>query len=883
MNDCSGRQLKPIVLAVLSALGLTVFASPPGIASRPVALSALDSGCPPSNLGLAGPSSLDTLVPTFVEVREDPSGKIRFRAQSSLRSLEISELGPSVGSRTANGRRSKNKNPDTVSTVDLVLLNALKGGSLKPECELPTRSHYFVGSDRSKWVTDASHFARVRHTGVYSGIDLLYYVNDRSIEYDFIAAPGANPGQIAFAVKGGDVRLNAAGDLVIGNEVGALIHRRPVAYQVVAGHTSPVEASFRIAYDSEADLSYISFDIGNYDRAAELVIDPVLDYSSYLGASGGNGFTNTQIGQDASGFVYLAAANGTGLIDVYKIDTVANVIKYHVALGGSGTDNLYAMRVDAAGKVYLAGDTTSANFPKCFATTDCVALSGNSDAFAVRLGASGGIEYSRLLGGSGDDSAHALAIDLSGNMYLAGSTSSLDFPLVSPLYPVYRGGLTDAFVAKLVPTNVGGVVYSTYLGGSGADYAEAIALGASGDMFIAGSTSSMNFPTINAIQGFAGASDAFIAKIGASGSSLQFSSFLGGSGGDVATAIDFVQGLGPIYIAGRTAGGFPVTPGARQTTYGGGLSDAFVTRLGASGAGFVVDYATYLGGSGDDSVQALVTDGTGGIYLTGATTSGVSFPRVNMVSSAESSSNGVNSNAFVTHVLSSGALEYSTLLGGSGDDAGTSLTRATGGGVWVGGKTQSSNFPRQGALQNAFFGPSLMVLSHIGNPLTLLGVKSRKTHGGAGTYDLAIDIGQSINGPITVEPRAIGGGHKIVFQFNAPVRSLGSVSVSPIGTATATFSGNDVLVTLTNLADKQRVTVTLANVNGSGSAISVPMGFYVGDVNNDRFVDTADILQMKARVGQVTTAANFRFDLNASGIIDSVDLDSIKLRAGPLP
>lgn len=165
------------------------------------------------------------------------------------------------------------------------------------------------------------------------------------------------------------------------------------------------------------------------------------------------------------------------------------------------------------------------------------------------------------------------------------------------------------------------------------------------------------------------------------------------------------------------------------------------------------------------------------------------------------------------------------------------------------------------------------------NPV-FMAAQSRKIHGVTGPFDLAIDTAQAIDGLVTVEPRVIGNGHTIAFQFNGAVTSAGAVSVTPTGNAASTFMGNEVLVTLTNVADNQRVTVTLINVNGSVNPPPVSMGFLVGDVNNTRSVNASDISGVKARSGQTTTVTNFKFDLNASGAINSADISAVKARSG---
>ena len=181
------------------------------------------------------------------------------------------------------------------------------------------------------------------------------------------------------------------------------------------------------------------------------------------------------------------------------------------------------------------------------------------------------------------------------------------------------------------------------------------------------------------------------------------------------------------------------------------------------------------------------------------------------------------------------------------------------------------------AVGNSIASLSANVTPSTAAPLTSIAVVARKIHGGAGTFDLPVD---TTIGAVTVEPRTIGNGHTIVFQFNVPITATGTVTVAPVGTVSATIAGDDVVVTLTNIADNQRATISLANVNGTGVNVSAAMGFLIGDVNNSRSVSASDISGVKARVGQATTGANFRFDVNASGVINPVDISAVKARSG---
>ena len=164
-------------------------------------------------------------------------------------------------------------------------------------------------------------------------------------------------------------------------------------------------------------------------------------------------------------------------------------------------------------------------------------------------------------------------------------------------------------------------------------------------------------------------------------------------------------------------------------------------------------------------------------------------------------------------------------------------------------------------------------------PFALLAVQSRKTHGSAGTFDIAVDTVPTITGAVTVEPRSIDTGHTIVFQFDAAITMIGSVS-SSTGSATAAITGTDVVVTLTGIADNSRASVSLTNLNNVGVNATVSIGFLVGDVNNTRSVNSSDISGVKARSGQTADASNFKFDVNATGAINSSDISAVKARSG---
>ncbi|OPX87644.1 MAG: Endo-1,4-beta-xylanase A precursor [Pelotomaculum sp. PtaB.Bin013] len=379
-----------------------------------------------------------------------------------------------------------------------------------------------------------------------------------------------------------------------------------------------------------------------------------LVYSTYLG---GNSWDQTSaLAVDSSGNTYIAGytlstnfptANpyqisnkGGGDAFVAKLNPSGNGLVYSTYLGGSNTDNAYAIAVDSAGSAYLAGYTQSTDLPT---VNPCQPSNGGaSDAFVAKLNSTGNsLVYSTYLGGITDEVSFAIAVDSSGDAYVAGYTLSTNFPTAGP-YQASTGGSYDAFVTKLNPSG-SGPVYSTYIGGNGYDQASAIAVDSSGNAYIAGWTASTNFPVAGPCQGSnGGGQDAFVAKLNPSGSGIVYSTYLGGSNDDRAYALT-VELSGSVYIAGYTGSSNFPTAGPCQESNGGG-QDAFAVKFSPSGASLI--YSTYLGGSSDDNAYAIAIDSSGNTYVAGYTAS-PNFP----TSSPYQDSNGGSHDAFLSKLM----------------------------------------------------------------------------------------------------------------------------------------------------------------------------------------------------------------------------------------
>ena len=614
--------------------------------------------------------------------------------------------------------------------------------------ELPGKSNYFIGNDPKKWRANVPTYAKVSYRRVYPGVDLVYHGTQGKLEYDFVVAPGADPGVIRLSFEGAErLELDAQGDLVLRTAAGQLRQHNPVVYQEVAGVRHAVSGSYVLRGQREA-----GFEIARYDASQPLIIDPVLSYSTYLG--GGNFDEGLGIAVDAAGNAYVTGFTGStnfptttgafqtnfqgGFADAFvtKLNPTGSALVYSTYLGGSGFDESYGIAVDAAGNAYVTGFTDSTNFPTtagAFQTT--FGVGGFADAFVTKLNPTGStLAYSTYLGGDNYDEGNGIAVDAAGNAYVTGDANSADFPTTPGAFQTTLGGGTcfggpcsDAFVTKLNPTGTA-LVYSTFLGGSGNDgsfYRGGIAVDAAGNAYVTGLTGSTNFPTTAvAFQMTYGGGtcgvppdtfpcpDAFVTKLNPTGSALVYSTYLGDSGFEQGFGIA-VDAAGNAYVTGLTeSANFPTTPGAFQTTFGG-FDDAFVTKLNPTGTAPLV-YSTYLGGSSLDEGFGIAVDAAGNAFVTGITQS-TNFPTT--PGALKTTTSGGDYDAFMTKLNPTGTapLAYSTYLGGSFPEqldptffdipirSGIAVDSL--GSAYVTGVTSSPDFPTTpGAFQTAFGG-----------------------------------------------------------------------------------------------------------------------------------------------------------------------------------
>lgn len=572
---------------------------------------------------------------------------------SALLSLSRTvEAGPRVvpGSRDS---RAVTK-PPKVSTLSLAM--KFEGASRHVRGEaaerLPGVSSYFIGNDRSKWRTAVPIYSRILYRGLYPGIDLVYRGNQRSLEYDLVVSPGADPKTIRLALDGADhVEVSPDGEAILYAGHDHVVLRKPTVYQEADGKRIAIDGRFRTL-----GRNRVGFEIARYDRTRPLTIDPILSYASYLGGvsaigrgvavdSAGSayvvGWTNFQNDFPTTTGAFQKNLNTNGpALDAFvtKFSPDGSSLVYSTYLGGDGFDLGFGIALDASNDAYVTGWTNSANFPQVNTSVQS-GIAGNFDAFVTKLNPTGtGLLYSTYLGGSAFDIGNAIAVDGSGNAYVAGFTYSTNFPTTASAFQQTNpngGVLTTAFVTKLVVTNsIVATAYSTYVGGPVVNnqscYSDftGVAVDKSGNAYLSGGAG-IQFP-ITAGPAFGGTSDVAVARIDTTKSgaaSLIYALYLGGSGEDFATAIALKPGCVSncnAYVTGLTASSnFPVTVGKTSPT---GARNAFIAEVSSAGA---TVYSTLLGDTYDEG-QAIAVDGSGNAWITGETFSN-NFPLANPI------------------------------------------------------------------------------------------------------------------------------------------------------------------------------------------------------------------------------------------------------------
>jgi uncharacterized repeat protein (TIGR01451 family) len=620
--------------------------------------------------------------------------------------------------------KNKNKN---ATVVRMQLEGANPSAIATGTSQLPGKSNYLIGNDPAKWRRDIPQFARVRYQNVYPGVDLVYYGNQGQLEYDFEVAPGADPSQIALQFQGPErANLDSNGNLILASGSGEIRLQAPRIYQEFGTEQRPVAGRFALRKDGE-----VGFELAAYDRRRALVIDPVLSYSTYFGGTGNE------------------ACSG-----------IAGVVIAGVTSPPAGCP---AVAIDASSNIYLAGSTTSADFPltpqpsttpppAAFQT----ALAAAPDVFVTKLNAAGSaIIFSTYLGGDGVDTSAGVAADTAFNVVVTGNTTSSNFPTSgASAFQATRASVgAHAFVSQLDPTGHT-LLYSTYLSGNGTESARGLALDARNKIYVIGTTTSTNQPdatssfpaTVGAIQvASLGTSQFFMSKIDPTligFPSLVYSTYFGGGnpingatlGGAIAVDANanvYITGGTTFQHTGSTATDFPIlnayqgcldtSPPATPPTTAPSCStsvtapDAFVAKINpAASAGAQLLYSSYLGGTGDDVGYGIAVDSGLSVYVTGSTSS-TDFTLPTSTTAFQATNQGLT-DAFVgkfgtpctgsTCTTTTVPLTYFSYLGGSGTDVGLGIAVDTLQGARIAGWTNSPNFPHpNNPVRSALSGP----------------------------------------------------------------------------------------------------------------------------------------------------------------------------------
>src|SRR6266540_470448 len=733
-----GREGLAVGVAVILVFNPWVEALPvpsrPGATAHRAALPAPPGDLPttrvdPSALPQAGAASAVRLKEAvrklplyFIENRGQADPRVAYYVQGAGTSVYFSRAGitfaltspakSEAGTAAAPTGEARPAPPASARERWAVKLDFLGANpDAKPAGEDRTEAvvSYFKG-DRADWKTGLPTYGRVVYTNLWPGIDLVYTGAGGRLKYTFVVRPGADPKRIRLAYRGGTaVGVSGEGRLSVSTPVGPLVEDTPYVYQEAGADRVQVEAAYALEAEEAGGTRRFGFRVGPYDPGKPLFLDPVvLAYCGFIGGSAGEAANAVAV--DGSGNAYVTGNTGSseasfpvavgpdltynggfgGDAFVAKVNAAGTALVYCGYIGGSGDDYGYGVAVDGFGNAYVTGQTTSteATFPVTVGPD--LTANGQNDAFVAKVNAAGtGLVYCGYIGGVNGDFGQGIAVDGSGNAYVVGYTDSTAASFPETVGPdlTYRAA-NDAFVAK-VKADGTGLVYCGYIGGSGGDFGQGIAVDGSGNAYVVGYTDSTaaSFPeTVGPDLTFNGSTDAFVAKVNAAGTALVYCGYIGGSGIDIAYGVA-VDTAGNAYVTGYTLSSeatFPVAVGPDLTFKGG--NDAFVAKVNAAGTALV--YCGYIGGSGDERGFGVAVDSAGNAYVTGQTTSTeATFP---VTVGPDLTLNG-GIDAFVAEVNAAGtALVYCGYIGGSGADVGHGVAVDGAGNAYVVGETFST-------------------------------------------------------------------------------------------------------------------------------------------------------------------------------------------------
>ena len=584
--------------------------------------------------------------------------------------------------------------------------------------------NYLLGNDPSKWITAVSTHSKITRQNIYPGIDVTFYGNQRNLEYDFIVSPQIDPSLIEMAFDNANaIEQKSNGELLIQLDSAQLTLKAPFTYQLIEGAQKEISSQYLITPEQT-----ITFQLGDYDPNYSLIIDPILVYSSYL--------------------------------------------------GGTGTDAALDIKVNTSGEAYITGYTSSLDFPVTAGAFDSL-LDGGQDIFVSKLNTAGTVLlFTTYIGGTATEAGRTLDIDSAGNIYISGETGSLDFPTSAGAFATTKGALTDGFVIKL-DSSGSNLLYGTYLGGNDGDTIFDLKVDSSGSVHVVGETQSSNFPTTAGAfdETYNGGTctfgtlsrpcfDTFITKLDSTGSTLQFSTYWGGSTNDRGRGIE-LDSSGNVYLMGNTDSiDLPTSASAFDTSFNGGTDDIFVAKLDSTGSSLV--YGTYLGGSGNESGSItggdIAIDSANDVYIT-AQTGSADFP-VTVGTFDETINSSID--AFVTKINSTGsALVYSTFLGGGFGDYGWGIEVDADHNAYLTGQT-AFDFPTtSGTVDNPSgnntFDTYITVLNEPGTDLIYSTLIAGSANVVGGSIDIDANRGVYVAGQTFASDIPIENGFQPVF------------------------------------------------------------------------------------------------------------------------
>jgi len=718
----------------------------------------------------------------------------------------------------------KHQSHPSVSILRMGLAQSNPNAGVTGADVLPGKSNYLIGNDPANWHRNIPQFARVRYHDIYPGVDLVYYGHEGQLEYDFEVAPRADVGSIALDLQGAEkIVLQSDGDLALHTGAGEIRLHAPRVYQPLpnSNQRTPVVGKFTLRGKNQ-----VGFELADYDRSRALIIDPVLSYSTYLGGSGVES-CSTIIGQPVTGTTSGGA--------------------------NAGTPRCPAVAVDSAQNIYIAGSTMSTDFPGPSGTAPRLGTAGTANIFIAKINpsaspASAQLIFSTYLGGNGVDYTAGVAVDSGFNVAVAGTTSSSNFPAPLGYQTAPLSSGNHVFASKLDP---GGsiLLYSTYLSGSGADLASGLALDSSGWMYVTGTTTSQNFPTIAgsfqtiplaATQFFFSKIDPFVTGP----TSLVYSTYIGGSTANGATPVTIGGGIAvdssfSVYVSGGTNfSDMPILNAYQQ--YAGGL-DAWVAKFlfpQNSQTPPTLSYLTYFGGSGDDIAYGVAVDQNANAYITGSTTSADIAPATSTVAfqaaldcpiANSCPPNPTAPDAFIARFgvlctttgcsVTTLPLTYFSYLGGTANDIGLDIAVDTIGGARLTGWTNSSDFHTLNNPANLFYGGG--VDAFVARIDTTANSPTSLSHfstylGGSGTdVGTGVAVDSLTNSYVAGETASVNFPYDNPYQtalngpsdaFATKLGSLANLIVTETATPNPVGVGNNVTFTYTITNDGDAVT-----------------------------------------------------------------------------